>query len=716
MEAYKGVKMKISPKYYLVQLKQPVPGIDKFICVPWSWIKQRWHSKYDVSVYYPIEDPVVREKRIKRRQKPPKKCTTYRTVIRHTTDDYDEAQFILKNVFQTLDKDVDSAETKKRDEKHNTKGNETSVDKAEMSERDGKVMLKLKRIYDESQGKTSKSQSKKSTSENNQPRFHVIQLLKSKYLKTDEYVCVPQSWVRQRNETNLALIKYPIEVPSETESRVQREELFSASWKLFGGVVKYSTDSYKDAVLIKNTYNTMNEYPASTINSGNSIDDPVEALSVDNNKIEREIEINIERATQPTQITVTFKEQTCQKNDKINENRQPTHGVSHEEVNNGRPDSATYDPTSVGKWKYYVIQFLRLPNADIRPYVCIPFKWLIYEHSRQRQHWSRDRTVTVAYPIEDPATTEQRVKNDEDFSEKWDFYKAIKKYSTDDYEQAQHYIKFMIDYEHKCVNLNNPETARANATVVSTNDPNTVEDTVIEILSESDEDTTCEMQHLTLSETNKDLHENVVQCTQTAESTRFEEHLSVKQNEMPTPDDLNTREVADHKSNEGIPEQIQPNAPQYYVIQFAESPYNDIDDFICIPASWIKKRRPTDRRVMVSFPIEDPEDTENRVLNNENVSDIWISYMSIVKYAADSYEDAQWYILENTPPHFDKKGSDRKAIVKRMIKYRKMHPDCDSSYEYNSDYFESQDDANASEDSREYLQDEQLLETQEVAS
>ncbi|KAG6558532.1 hypothetical protein K425_MDEM000204, partial [Microplitis demolitor] len=105
----------------------------------------------------------------------------------------------------------------------------------------------------------------------------------------------------------------------------------------------------------------------------------------------------------------------------------------------------------IGKFKYYVIQFLKLPYEGIDKYVCIPWSWIVMPRQM-------DQKVIVSYPVENPSETAKRVKRRQRCSEDWNLYLSLVEYGTDDYEDAEIFIKGKINdvyYEHKCSNPKN---------------------------------------------------------------------------------------------------------------------------------------------------------------------------------------------------------------------------------------------------------------------
>ncbi|CAG4907286.1 unnamed protein product [Colias eurytheme] len=85
----------------------------------------------------------------------------------------------------------------------------------------------------------------------------------------------------------------------------------------------------------------------------------------------------------------------------------------------------------------------------------------------------------------------------------------------------------------------------------------------------------------------------------------------------------------------------------YVVVKFLHHlPCADIGDYVCIPRSWIRVRRVTDRKSIVAYPDEPPSITKMRIMNCEEPLDKWKLYIAIVNREAYSYNDACEYIME----------------------------------------------------------------------
>ncbi|KAG6558387.1 orph-W1, partial [Microplitis demolitor] len=73
-------------------------------------------------------------------------------------------------------------------------------------------------------------------------------------------------------------------------------------------------------------------------------------------------------------------------------------------------------------------------------------------------------------------------------------------------------------------------------------------------------------------------------------------------------------------------------AYRYYVVEFADPPYSDVDRYVCIPHSWIQLREIADQAVVAKFPVENLSITKKRVKDGEVFSDGWSIYVAEVKY------------------------------------------------------------------------------------
>ncbi|XP_044597518.1 uncharacterized protein LOC123274088 [Cotesia glomerata] len=87
------------------------------------------------------------------------------------------------------------------------------------------------------------------------------------------------------------------------------------------------------------------------------------------------------------------------------------------------------------------------------------------------------------------------------------------------------------------------------------------------------------------------------------------------------------------------------NKRAFYVVQFIELPFENIDDYVCVPYTWLTVRKAMYDKVVVAYPNdEDPFDTRDRVERKERYNDKWRFYMATVEYKSDSFDDAEFWI------------------------------------------------------------------------
>ncbi|XP_044591653.1 uncharacterized protein LOC123269844 isoform X1 [Cotesia glomerata] len=86
----------------------------------------------------------------------------------------------------------------------------------------------------------------------------------------------------------------------------------------------------------------------------------------------------------------------------------------------------------------------------------------------------------------------------------------------------------------------------------------------------------------------------------------------------------------------------------FYVVQFVQLPFEGIDDYVCVPYSWIIFQKSSNRKIVVTYPNnEDPLETRERVRRKERPNDSWRFYMVYLKYDSDDFEDAELWIARN---------------------------------------------------------------------
>ncbi|XP_074107536.1 uncharacterized protein LOC141532864 [Cotesia typhae] len=83
----------------------------------------------------------------------------------------------------------------------------------------------------------------------------------------------------------------------------------------------------------------------------------------------------------------------------------------------------------------------------------------------------------------------------------------------------------------------------------------------------------------------------------------------------------------------------------FYIVQFIELSFEGIDDYVCVPCTWLIQFNTIDQRAVVTYPKdEDPFNTRDRVKRKERYNNEWRFYMATVKYESDSYRDAEYWI------------------------------------------------------------------------
>ncbi|XP_045490773.1 uncharacterized protein LOC111000263 isoform X1 [Pieris rapae] len=91
------------------------------------------------------------------------------------------------------------------------------------------------------------------------------------------------------------------------------------------------------------------------------------------------------------------------------------------------------------------------------------------------------------------------------------------------------------------------------------------------------------------------------------------------------------------------------NEPAFYVVQFLDEPFESIDEYVCVPCTWLIVPPLKSDRVVVAYPEnEDPFFTRDRVKRKERCDNEWKFYMATVKHKSYSYTDAQsWIAMRN---------------------------------------------------------------------
>ncbi|CAD6243351.1 GSCOCT00013041001.2-RA-CDS, partial [Cotesia congregata] len=89
--------------------------------------------------------------------------------------------------------------------------------------------------------------------------------------------------------------------------------------------------------------------------------------------------------------------------------------------------------------------------------------------------------------------------------------------------------------------------------------------------------------------------------------------------------------------------------PAFYVVQFLDLPYEGIDDYVCVPHTWVMVHKVHDMKAVVTYPTgEDPSLTRDRVKRKEKCDHEWKFFMAAVKYHSNSYQNAEaWTASRN---------------------------------------------------------------------
>nr|QZB49163.1 BEN [Cotesia vestalis bracovirus] len=86
----------------------------------------------------------------------------------------------------------------------------------------------------------------------------------------------------------------------------------------------------------------------------------------------------------------------------------------------------------------------------------------------------------------------------------------------------------------------------------------------------------------------------------------------------------------------------------FYVVQFLELPYKGIDDYVCVPHTWVIVRRRQDGKSVIAYPEDrDPAVTRDRAKRKERCRDDWNFYVADVIYQSNSYQNAEFWIARS---------------------------------------------------------------------
>ncbi|CAH1636192.1 unnamed protein product [Spodoptera littoralis] len=78
---------------------------------------------------------------------------------------------------------------------------------------------------------------------------------------------------------------------------------------------------------------------------------------------------------------------------------------------------------------------------------------------------------------------------------------------------------------------------------------------------------------------------------------------------------------------------------KYYVIQFRQSPFQNIDDFVCVPTTWIEDRGP--KGIYAAYPPERLPTTRTIVKSRQDYDKEWKFYLCTPKYGTNCPWDAE---------------------------------------------------------------------------
>ncbi|XP_038212640.1 uncharacterized protein LOC119832895 [Zerene cesonia] len=85
----------------------------------------------------------------------------------------------------------------------------------------------------------------------------------------------------------------------------------------------------------------------------------------------------------------------------------------------------------------------------------------------------------------------------------------------------------------------------------------------------------------------------------------------------------------------------------FYVVQFLELPYEGINNYVCVPHTWVIVGKVQDEKAVIAYPAdEDPSLTRDRVKRKERCNDEWRYYMAYVKYRSTNYKIAEHWITK----------------------------------------------------------------------
>lgn len=83
------------------------------------------------------------------------------------------------------------------------------------------------------------------------------------------------------------------------------------------------------------------------------------------------------------------------------------------------------------------------------------------------------------------------------------------------------------------------------------------------------------------------------------------------------------------------------NVSQFYVVHFIEKPFKGIDDYVCVPYTWVIMHNFAESIVIVAYPKdEDPSVTRERAKKKEryqSLKDWCANYTAELKYQSSKF-------------------------------------------------------------------------------
>ncbi|XP_045500023.1 uncharacterized protein LOC123697524 [Colias croceus] len=109
---------------------------------------------------------------------------------------------------------------------------------------------------------------------------------------------------------------------------------------------------------------------------------------------------------------------------------------------------------------------------------------------------------------------------------------------------------------------------------------------------------------------------------------------------------------------------------EFYVVQFLDLPFEGIDDYVCVPNTWMISKRTVNNRAAVAYPEEKIALIEERVKRKEGYCNNWRFYSAVIKYQSNIYEIAEQWIIEsrrNQRPFIERNADNLEVRETRRI-------------------------------------------------